>query len=155
MLEELGKAAAEFSAAALIDGPNGSKRQIEVFYLPKRECIILVSGYDVVMRAGIIDRWMELEAALQAPRPFDAVYRKMLDELGKAAPDFSGAASILDAIFPEKGDASNWNDPGRGFKWERDKRGYVVAFHLDRSHTYSLISGYDVKLRKRIIDRWN
>jgi phage regulator Rha-like protein len=64
------------------------------------------------------------------------------------------ASAILDAIFPSNEGHSNWNDPGRGFKWERDKRGYVIAFHLDKEHTVTLVAGYDVKLRKRIIDRW-
>ncbi|MBL3571997.1 hypothetical protein BV509_12305 [Rhodovulum sulfidophilum] len=61
------------------------------------------------------------------------------------------ADSILGAIM---GDGPNWDHPDRGFSWTRDQRGYIREFRLDREHTVTLVAGYDVKLRKRIIDRW-
>lgn len=62
------------------------------------------------------------------------------------------AEAIFKAVL---GDDSDWNhQPPRGFSWTRDNRGYVTSFSLDHSHTMTLVAGYNVKLRKAIIDRW-
>ncbi len=42
----------------------------------------------------------------------------------------------------------------QGVKVHRDSRGYIGGISLDYTHTMTLIAGYNVKLRKVIIDRW-
>ena len=60
MLEELGGVLS--FQDTYIHPQNGQK--YPCFNLPKRECLILVSGYNIKMRAAIIDRWRELETQL-------------------------------------------------------------------------------------------
>ena len=61
------------------------------------------------------------------------------------------ADTIFSAIV---GDEPNRVHLGRGFAWHRDKRGYITGFDLDRSHSITVVTGYNVKARKAIIDRW-
>lgn len=63
MLGDLKIQPAEFSARYL--DAKGEAR--ECFNLPKRESLILVSGYSVDLRARIIDRWEALESGKAEP----------------------------------------------------------------------------------------
>jgi len=54
-----------------------------VYMLPKRETLILVSGYSLVMRARIIDRWQQLEA--EAAKPVHLIPQSLPEALRLAA----------------------------------------------------------------------
>lgn len=55
--------------------------------------------------------------------------------------------SMLDSIE----DASDLRNQ---FKEEKDSRGYTACFHLDRELTMTLITGYSIALRHKVIQRW-
>ena len=75
MLECLGQTSAEFSA----DLPDAYGRLQSAFLLPKRETLILVSGYSVAVRARIVDRWQQLEAGTM-PRTMAQALRLAADQ---------------------------------------------------------------------------
>lgn len=62
--------------------PDGGGRPTMVYDLTKRDCLVVVSGYSAVLRARIIDRWMELEVtpAPALPRTFADALRLAADQ---------------------------------------------------------------------------
>lgn len=57
MLAQLGADQISFESVYF----DANNQQRTEYLLPRRECEILVCGYDVVRRATVIDRWLELE----------------------------------------------------------------------------------------------
>ncbi len=66
------------------------------------------------------------------------------------------ADKILDAVDDEfKASGTNWHHhENKQISWGRDSRGYISEFELDKEHSFTLISGYKVKMRHKIIKRW-
>jgi len=75
MLSALEKDTAEFSA--VYKAANG--QEYEHFVLDKEHTLILVSGYNIKLRAAIIKRWQELEAEVRPKVP--QTYLEALKEL--------------------------------------------------------------------------
>jgi len=65
MLQQLNISSPEFSGDYLDD----RGRRYPLYHLPKDLCLTLVSGYSVVLRKRIIDRWLELESGQQMSVP--------------------------------------------------------------------------------------
>lgn len=63
--------------------PNGGYKEVPMYYLTPKGCLILASGYNAVLREKIIDRLFELEAKERQYKPLSA-YPMLTTERKKA-----------------------------------------------------------------------
>ena len=78
---------------------NQNGQRYPLFNLPKRETLILVSGYSVIVRAKIIDRWQELESQQKPLIP--QTYSAALLEAGRLALENEQQAEQLRIAAPK------------------------------------------------------
>lgn len=69
------------------DQPNGGSKDVPMYVLTKKGCLILASGYDAVLREKIINRWEELEMKekqkFQVPTTFAEALRLAAEQQEK------------------------------------------------------------------------
>lgn len=106
ILKEVGIDASNFGHT-YIDGSN--REQLE-FFLPRRECDLVITSYSAKYRLAIIDRWQELEEKQQAPQ-FNIpqtlpealrLAADLADQLAIAAPK----VAVYELLADRKGDVS-------------------------------------------------
>ena len=95
MIEWLGDTCPDFSGEL----PDTYGRPQKVYFLPKRETLILVSGYSIGLRAKIIDRWQELESQQKPKLP--QTYAEALLEAGRLALENEKQAEQLRLATPK------------------------------------------------------
>ena len=95
MIEWLGDTCPDFSGEL----PDTYGRPQKVYFLPKRETLILVSGYSIDLRAKIIDRWQELESQQKPKLP--QTYAEALLEAGRLALENEKQAEQLRLAAPK------------------------------------------------------
>ena len=139
MLSELGLDATDFSGTYRTDRGN----EYECFNLPKRETLLLVSGYSIPMRARIIDRWQELEAQ-QGPQ-IPQTYAAALLEAGRLALEVEQKNHLLAVQAPKVAFADRVAGDDKGVNIGNYARavglGQNVLFRALRDHRILMSGG--------------
>ncbi|WP_375629901.1 Rha family transcriptional regulator [Bartonella sp. TT67HLJMS] len=100
MLEELN--APKFGVVDFSGYYLDSKGESRPCYnLPKRECLILVSGYSTALRAKIIDRWQELEKQAVIPQIDYSSPKAMIGFLNYLQGQIDQKDTIIEDLTPK------------------------------------------------------
>ena len=142
MMDYLGINSAEFTAQY----KDSIGRSLVMFNLPKRETLILVSGYSVTMRARIIDRWQELEEKQTPATP--KTYIEALEKLLESEKEKLVLKEELKAAEPKVEFVNNYVDA----KGNKTFRGLVKVLNVNEREFRNWL--HDSKIMYRLNGAW-
>ena len=142
MLNSLNIESAVFTA----DYKDSKGRTYQCYNLPKRETLILVSGYSVAMRARIIDRWQELEEKQTPATP--KTYIEALEKLLESEKEKLVLKEELKAAEPKVEFVNNYVDA----KGNKTFRGLVKMLNVNEREFRNWL--HDSKIMYRLNGAW-